>query len=243
MKQLRLDKLLSNMGVGSRTFVKDVIKKGQVSVNDKICLNPQEKVKPGEDRIFFCGKEISYREFIYVMLNKPQGIVSSTDDPRDSVVVELLDNDLRQFRPFPVGRLDKDTEGLLLLTNDGELAHKLLSPKNEVDKEYFAIVEGELKKEHVEIFTKGIKLEDGYITKPAKLEIIASGNHSKANITIVEGKYHQIKRMFASQGFRVTYLKRFRMGKLNLSETLGPGEYRELTEYEVELLKNDQGVI
>ncbi|HZH93113.1 MAG TPA: pseudouridine synthase [Tissierellaceae bacterium] len=236
MRKERLDKVLSNMGVGSRKEVKEMVKAGMVTVNGKVMKASDFKVDVEGDEIVCGGKTIRYREFIYLQMNKPKDLVSSTDDPRDSTVIELLDDFHRNFRPFPVGRLDKDTEGLLLITNDGKLAHDLLSPKKKVDKTYHAIIEGRLTDEHVEEFSRGILLDDGYHTLPAQLNIISSGPVSAAEITIQEGKYHQVKRMVAALGMRVSYLKRIRMGPLYLDESLAPGQYRELTEEEIRLL-------
>lgn len=238
MRKERLDKVLSNMGIGTRKEVKEMIKAGMVTLNGSVVKAADYKVNVDEDEIICGGQRVRYREFVYLMMNKPSGMVSSTDDPRDSTVIELLDDFYKNFRPFPVGRLDKDTEGLLLITNDGKLAHDLLSPKNKVDKTYFATIEGVLEEEHVEAFKKGILLEDGYNTLPAVLSIISSGVISAAEITIQEGKYHQVKRMMGTLGMRVTYLKRLRMGPISLDETLEPGQYRELTENEITLLLN-----
>jgi 16S rRNA pseudouridine516 synthase len=236
VRKERLDKVLANMGVGTRKEVKEMVKAGMVTVNGKVMKASDFKVDVEEDEIICGGKRIRYREFIYLQMNKPKDMVSSTDDPRESTVVELLDDFHRNFRPFPVGRLDKDTEGLLLITNDGKLAHDLLSPKKKVDKAYLARIEGRLTEEHVEEFGRGILLEDGYHTLPAELRIISSGPVSTAEITIQEGKYHQVKRMVGALGMRVSYLKRIRMGPLHLDQSLEPGQYRELTEEEIRLL-------
>ena len=237
-KTERLDKVLSNMGYGSRTDVKKLIKKGIVKVNSVIIKDNEFRVSPYEDEILFKGEEVNYREYIYIMMNKPQGLVSSTEDPLTETVINLLDDNYQIYKPFPVGRLDKDTEGLLLISNDGKLAHELLSPKKGVDKTYYAEVDGTVEEEHIDIFNKGILLEDGYETLPAKLEIIESDVISKINLTIQEGKYHQVKRMFEALSMRVLFLKRISMGPLSLDETLSTGEYRELTETEINLLKD-----
>lgn len=236
MRKERLDKVLANMGVGTRKEVKEMVKAGMVTVNGKVMKAADFKVDVEEDEILCGGKRIRYREFIYLQMNKPRDMVSSTDDPRDSTVIELLEDFYRNFRPFPVGRLDKDTEGLLLITNDGKLAHDLLSPKKKVDKTYLARIEGTLTEEHIEEFKRGIMLDDGYHTLPADLRIISSGTVSTAEITIQEGKYHQVKRMVGALGMRVSYLKRTRMGPLKLDQSLEPGQYRELTEEEIRLL-------
>lgn len=237
-KTERLDKVLSNMGYGSRTDVKKLIKKGIVKVNSIIIKDNEFRVSPFEDEIIFKGEEVNYREYIYIMMNKPQGLVSSTEDPLTETVINLLDDKYQIYKPFPVGRLDKDTEGLLLISNDGKLAHELLSPKKGVDKTYYAEVDRTVEEEHIDIFNKGILLEDGYETLPAKLEIIESNVISKINLTIQEGKYHQVKRMFEALSMRVLFLKRISMGPLSLDLTLSLGEYRELTEDEINLLKN-----
>ena len=237
-KTERLDKVLSNMGYGSRNDVKKLIKKGIVKVNSIIIKDNEFRVSPYEDEILFKGEEVNYREYIYIMMNKPQGLVSSTEDPVTETVINLLDDKYQIYKPFPVGRLDKDTEGLLLISNDGKLAHELLSPKKGVDKTYYAEVDGTVEEKHIEIFNKGILLEDGYETLPAKLEILESNVISKVNLTIQEGKYHQVKRMFEALSMRVLFLKRISMGPLSLDETLSTGEYRELSETEINLLKN-----
>lgn len=231
---MRLDKYLSNMGIGSRKEVKDYIKKGYVIVNDQVASKPTQQVDENVDTIKFNNEEIIFQEYIYIMMNKPQGVVSATKDWSDTVI-DLLDEKFYNRDIFPAGRLDKDTEGLLLLTNDGKLAHDILSPKKKVNKKYFAKVDKKLDPEDVKIFENGIYLEkENYLTLPAKLEIISD---YECFITIQEGKYHQVKRMLSSVGKEVTYLKRVAMGDLVLDDSLGLGEYRELTEYEVELLK------
>ncbi len=237
VKKERLDKILANMGYGSRKDVKKFIKDGKVKVNNVIILNNEFKVNPYEDEIFFNNEEVLYRKYIYIMLNKPQGIVSSTDDPKTRTVIDLLDEEYLIYKPFPVGRLDKDTEGLLMLSNDGKLAHELLSPKKGINKTYYVEVDGFVEDKYIEVFKDGIILEDGYKTLPASLEIINANIISKVHLTIQEGKFHQVKRMFESIGMKVLFLKRISMGPLALDESLNPGEYRELTEDEIELLK------
>lgn len=233
----RLDKILSNMGYGSRKDVKRYIKDGLVKVNESIILDNEYKVNPYEESIYFKGEEIIYRKYIYLMMNKPQGLVSSTEDPLTETVIDLLDDEYLIYKPFPVGRLDKDTEGLMFISNDGKLAHELLSPRKGVDKTYFAEVNGYVETKHIEIFNQGIILDDGYKTLPANLEILESDVFSKVKLTIQEGKYHQVKRMFESLSMNVVYLKRISMGNLILDPKLLLGEYRELTEEELNLLK------
>lgn len=238
-KKERLDKILSNMGYGSRKDVQKIIKEGRVKVNDHIITKKDFKVDPYEDIITVDGNEVIYREYIYIMMNKPQGVVSSTNDPMNKTVLDIIDERYLIFNPFPVGRLDKDTEGLLLLTNDGKLAHEMLSPKKGVEKTYYVEIYGVVEKKHKEYFKQGIILDDGYKTLPAELEILESNIYSKAKLSIKEGKYHQIKRMFEAINMEVVYLKRISMGLLKLDETLNPGEYRELTEEEIHLLKEN----
>lgn len=237
MKKERIDKILGHMGIGSRKEIKEFAKKGLIKINGSVIKSSDFKVDPESDIIEYMNSVIEYREFIYIMMNKPQGLISSTDDPRESLVIDLLDDYYKNFKPFPIGRLDKDTEGLLLISNDGKLAHDLLSPKKKVGKTYYVQVMGYVDEEHVEKFKEGILLDDGYNTLPANLEILVSDNISKVNLTIMEGKYHQVKRMFGALGMRVTYLKRISMGELLLDLTLEPGEYRELREEEINLLK------
>lgn len=238
LKKQRLDKVLGNMGYGSRKDVKKFIKEGMVKVNGKIIVNNDFKVEPYSDEIYFNNEKILYREYIYLMMNKPKGLVSSTDDPLTKTVIDILEEEYLIFNPFPAGRLDKNTVGLLLITNDGKLAHELLSPKKGVNKTYYVEVDGYIDKEYIDKFKKGIVLDDGYKTLPATLEIIKSDIISKVYLTIQEGKYHQVKRMFESLSMKVLHLKRISMGPLNLDKTLEEGEYRELTDYELNLLKN-----
>lgn len=231
---MRIDKLLANMGYGSRKEVKKLLKQGAVVVNDSVVINPGTQVDPKNDRILLYGEEVFYREFVYFMMNKPKGVLSATEDATQLTVIDLLHEEDRHFRPFPVGRLDKDTTGLLLLTNDGQLAHNLLSPKKEVKKSYFAVVDGTVDQKDVQSFFDGITLSDGYVTKPARLTIIKSGFvRSEVLVEITEGKYHQIKRMFAAQGKKVIHLQRIAMGPLHLDENLREGEYRELSDEEL----------
>ena len=236
-KKLRVDKILSNLGYGSRAELKVYCKKGLVKVNDKVISNPGTQVDTDVDKIEFNNEVVKYREFIYIMMNKPDGYLSATFDKRDPIVLDLIDPSYLTFEPFPVGRLDKDTEGLLVLTNDGQLAHRVLSPKKHVPKTYYAKVEGIVTEEDVKAFEQGVTLDDGYETMPSQLEILESGEISEIELTIHEGKFHQVKRMFESVGKKVVYLKRLSMGKLKLDETLNLGEYRELTDEEVKLIE------
>ncbi|HJV16572.1 MAG TPA: pseudouridine synthase, partial [Bacillales bacterium] len=233
-------KLLANLGYGSRKEVKGLLKSGSVKINDVVVKDAKQHVDPQKETVTLNGEVIEYKEFIYLMMNKPQGVLSATEDNRDETVIDILEIEDQVYDPFPVGRLDKDTEGLLLITNDGKLAHRLLSPKKHVPKTYFAVIDQEVTEDDVMVFKKGVTLDDGYITKPGELKILKSGILSDIELTITEGKFHQVKRMFESVGKRVVYLKRLTMGPLELDETLELGEYRELTDEEIETLKEYQ---
>ncbi len=235
--KIRLDKLLANSGLGSRKEIKKTVREGKVAVNGTIVTDSSVHVHPGEDMITFDGVVVNYREFIYLMLNKPGGFVSATVDHRENTVIELVPERFRHFELFPVGRLDKDTEGLLLLTNDGKLAHELLAPRKHVPKTYFVKIGGRITEEHKKRFAEGIVLDDGYMTMPSRLSLLKSGDVSEAEVVIHEGKYHQVKRMFGALGLPVVYLKRTAMGSLTLDESLAPGEIRELSAEELALLK------
>lgn len=236
-KKMRVDKLLSNVGVASRAELKKYCKQGLISVNGKVINNPGVQVDSENDDVRFNGEKIVYREFVYIMLNKPDGYISATYDKYDQIVLDLIDQSYLVFEPFPVGRLDKDTEGLLVLTNDGQLAHRVLSPKKHVPKTYYAKIQGKVTEEDILAFEKGVILDDGYETMPSQLKILKSDDMSEIELTIHEGKFHQVKRMFESVGKKVVYLKRLSMGKLKLDESLKLGEYRELTEEEVKLIE------
>ena len=234
----RIDKILSNLGYGTRKDLKKIVKNGMVQVNGITIKDSAMKVDPEKDKIVINGEEIFYREFIYLMMNKPAGVISATFDNKDETVIDLLEVEHQVFEPFPVGRLDKDTVGLLLLTNDGDLNHRLISPKWKVDKVYFAKIDQKVTEEDIEKFKHGITLDDGYRCKEAILEIQkASEEGSEIVLTIQEGKFHQVKRMFEAVGKKVTYLKRIEFGTLPLDEDLEEGEYRELTEEEITILK------
>lgn len=237
---MRLDKLLSNMGYGSRKEVKILLKSKAVEVNGVAAKDVSMHVNTESDHIVVFGEEVIYTEFIYLMMNKPPGVISATEDKKDETVIDLLDPLAQHFKPFPVGRLDKDTEGLLILTNDGHLSHQLLSPKKHVPKMYFAVIEGKVTEEDVKKFKEGVTLDDGYFTKPGELTILSSGEVSEIELVIMEGKFHQVKRMFEAVGKRVTYLKRMRMGSLQLDETLELGDYRPLTEEELGALQQKE---
>lgn len=236
-KQLRIDKYLSDMNIATRSEVKSWIRKGRVSINSITCKKAEEKVDIDEDEVRLDGSRIIYEEFIYLMLNKPGGVVSATTDKWDKTVLDLIKDNKRKDL-FPVGRLDKDTEGLLLITNDGDLAHRLLSPKKEIDKVYYAKVRGMVTNEDKEAFLAGISIGEEKPCLPAKLDILSSDDISEINLTIHEGKFHQVKRMFEALGKEVIYLKRLSMGSLSLDSSLAPGQYRRLKLDELEQLKN-----
>ncbi|VIG14000.1 pseudouridine synthase [Clostridioides difficile] len=236
-KKQRIDKILSNLGYGSRSEIKKCCKQGSVVVNGSEVSNPGTQVDTENDEILFNGEEVIYREYIYLMMNKPDGYVSATTDKYDPTVLDLIDLSYLAFEPFPVGRLDKDTEGLLVLTNDGKLSHRVLSPKKHVPKTYYAKIDGVVTEEDVEAFLEGVVLDDGYKTMPSQLNILKSDDESEIELTIHEGKFHQVKRMFESVGKKVVYLKRLSMGNLKLDESLELGEYRELTDEEIKLIE------
>ncbi|MBQ3370961.1 MAG: rRNA pseudouridine synthase [Mogibacterium sp.] len=235
---MRLDKFLSDMGAGTRSELKKDIRKGNASVDGVTVKDPGFSVSPSS-RVIYKGSVIGYDEFEYYMLNKPAGVISASEDDREPTVVDLITG-LKRKDLFPVGRLDRDTEGLLLITNDGALAHRLLSPKHHVDKVYYVKVSGILTGSDVELFGEGLVLTDGLECLPADLRIISTSDEdyeSEAEITIREGKFHQVKRMFSSVGAEVIYLKRLSMGSLSLDPALVPGEYRPLTPEELSSLK------
>lgn len=240
-KEIRLDKFLADMGKGTRSQLKEAARKGRIQVNGAVVKKADMKVRIPDDLVCLDGIPVSYVTMEYYMLNKPQGVVSATEDPRYQTVVDLIDAKSRKDL-FPVGRLDIDTEGLLLITNDGSLAHELLAPKKHVDKIYYAVCDGHIPDDAKEIFQKGILLPDGLQCLPAKLEIVSKyeengKNRTKILLTIREGKFHQVKRMMEAIGCPVIYLKRMTMGPLSLDEGLKPGQYRPLTEKELEILK------
>lgn len=233
---MRLDKFISSTTTLSRAEAKKIIKKG-ILINDILIKSPDYKVDEINDQVMVNGNRLVYQKYVYIMMNKPKDTVSATEDAIEKTVVDILKEEDRIHKVFPVGRLDKDTEGLMLLTNDGELAHRLISPKKDVVKKYYVEVSGELKEEHLSIVEAGVILEDGYKCKPARLEILESSeNKSRANIYITEGKFHQVKRMMKSIGATVTYLKRISIGELILDENLELGEYRHLTNEELDKL-------
>ena len=231
---MRLDKFLSDMGAGTRSEIKKGIRKGGASIDGNVVKDPGYSVSPSS-HVVFRGSPVVYEEFVYLMLNKPAGIISASEDDREPTVVDLITEPKRKDI-FPVGRLDRDTEGLLLITNDGALSHRLLSPKHHVDKVYYARVTGILSDNDIALFRDGLVLTDGLECLPADLKILSVSDNeysSEAEITIREGKFHQVKRMFSSIGSEVTYLKRLSMGPITLEPELAPGEYRRLTAEEM----------
>ena len=230
---MRLDKYLTEMGIGSRSEVKQGIRKGFVKVNGMPAARPELKVTE-EDEVTWKGTPVIFVEYEYIMLNKPPGVITATEDARELTVLDLIKNCSRKDL-FPVGRLDKDTEGLLLLTNDGDLAHRLLSPKHHVSKIYYAKVDGVMTERDIRLFKEGLKVDDSLTALPANLTILKTDeNSSEIQLEIYEGKFHQVKRMVHAVGKEVVYLKRLSMGSLLLDETLEPGAYRPLTSAEVE---------
>ncbi len=233
---MRLDKLLSNMGAGSRKEVKLLLKAGAIQVDGEIVRDPKQHVDVETQQVLMYGEPVTYQKYIYLMMNKPPGVISATEDKRDETVIDLLFEDVTYFKPFPVGRLDKDTEGLLLLTNDGSFNHALMSPKKHVEKTYYAEVTGVLTQEDIEAVAAGVTLEDGYRAKPGKLVILSTTEtDSTLELTITEGKFHQVKRMMLALGKEVTFLKRRSIGRLELDPALALGDYRELTPDELSL--------
>ena len=240
---MRLDKYLVACAVGSRTEVKSFLKAGRVTVNGKKEKSAKLQINENTDEICFDGQKLEYEEFVYYMMNKPQGVISATEDPKHKTVLDLLDDLARSKEVFPVGRLDIDTHGLLLLTNDGQLTHALLSPKRHVDKIYLARVDGIMTQEDVETFAQGIPLKD-FTCQPAILELVSldrEKNQSLVRVTIAEGKFHQVKRMVAYCGKEVVDLQRLTMGTLTLDENLKRGEWRRLTTEELESLLESVG--
>lgn len=236
MGKIRLDKLLANAGAGTRIEVKDLIKKGRVTVNDVICKEADKKVENEKDAVRLDGALVSNLEFEYYMLNKPAGCVTATKDNLHKTVMDFVPSPRKDL--FPVGRLDRDTEGMLLIMNDGELAHRLLAPGKHVDKTYYAKIRGIVDETDVRRFLEGLDIGEDKKTMPAKLRVLKKGEISEIEVTIQEGKFHQVKRMFRATGKEVLYLKRIAMGKLTLDETLLSGMCRALTEEEISILKN-----
>ncbi|EOH97982.1 pseudouridine synthase [Enterococcus pallens] len=239
---MRLDKFLAEAGLGSRKEVKQLIKKGLITVNDQVEKKDKLQVEPEKDRVAYAGEVLNYQEYYYYLLHKPAGVVSATEDKKDRTVLDLFAAQDYRSDLFPVGRLDKDTEGFLLITNDGQLAHELLSPKKHVEKEYLAQVAGVMTATDQQRFHEGIPM-DGALTLPAELIIDAINEEKQTSIVRIilqEGKFHQVKRMVKACGKEVTYLKRLRMGGLSLPNDLAKGAYRELSRAELTQLKGSE---
>ena len=251
---MRLDKFLANSGIGTRKEVKDILKNRKISVNDVFVKDGKIQIDEKKDIVKYENKIVNYKPFVYIMMNKPAGVISATEDNHHKTVIDLLNDEYRTYDIFPVGRLDIDTEGLLLLTNDGVLSHNLLSPKKHVNKKYYVKIANPLSEDDIKMLENGIKLEENFVTKKAKVEIICNGSEKESKnsdfdenknnknenlvyIIISEGKFHQVKRMFKAVNNEVLYLKRVKMGSLSLDEKLKLGEYRELTEEELNNLK------
>lgn len=235
--RIRIDKFLADMGIKTRAEIKEEIKKGMVQINGTTVLSPKEKADPAADNVFYRGSEVEYLEYVYYILNKPAGVLSATKDRQFQTVLDLLPKNAGK-NLFPVGRLDKDTEGLLFITNDGMLAHDLLSPKKHVEKTYYFRTDSLLTQNAVDLIAQGIVIDEDFTALPGKLEILsAKEDGSEGLLTICEGKFHQVKRMMEAAGSRVVYLKRMRMGPLTLPPDLSPGDCRKLTPDEINMLK------
>lgn len=235
---IRLDKYLAELGAGTRSEVKKLIKAKLVTVNGIPATKPEQKIEEEQDEVCLRGKKLTYASYEYYLFHKPAGCVSATEDSMHKTVMDYLTDTVRKDL-FPVGRLDIDTEGLLLITNDGALAHELLSPAKHVAKTYYAKVEGRVTEEDASLFEKGVDIGEDKLTKPGKLVILKSDEISEIELTITEGKFHQVKRMFQAVGKEVVYLKRLSMGSLTLPEDLEPGAYRALTEDELRRLRGE----
>ena len=241
-EKLRLDKLLGNMGMGTRKEVKQMIKAGMVKVNGSVEKKAERLIYPAQDEVLLNNQPVCYEKYIYLMMNKPAGYVSANEDKRDPVVMELLEEPYSNMELFVAGRLDKDTEGLLILTNNGKFAHNMLAPKKHVPKTYYAKIEGRVTEEDKVIFAEGVTLEDGYQCMPAELSILVSDEESEIQLIIHEGKFHQVKRMFEAVGKHVTYLQRVQIGALELDRSLEEGAVKILSAEELALIGADLGI-
>lgn len=237
---MRIDKFLSNTGYGTRNEVKKLIKDKKVYVNNKLVLKTSQNINENIDKVEVDGILAKYKKYVYLMLNKPGDCISATTSYKEKTVIDYVPYEYSHYELFPMGRLDKDTQGLLILTNDGKLSHEVLSPKHHVPKKYYAKIKGIVTKEDIKKFKEGLDIGEKKLTKESFLEILninEKENTSEIEVTITEGKYHQVKRMFEAINCKVTFLKRIQMGQLMLDESLKLGEIRELEEFEVELLK------
>jgi len=235
MPKLRLDKFLRDQGIASRSEIRELIKKGFVTINDVAARDPSAYVETVSDTVRVNGETVHYREFVYYMLNKPKGIITATEDRNEKTVLDLFPENVRRRGVFPVGRLDRDTEGLLIITDNGLFAHNLLSPKKHVPKLYEAVLNRHPGEEAIKAFREGVNI-GGYIALPANLSFVSGSDPVIARVEVYEGKFHQVKRMFRAVGAEVLELKRLRIGDVWLDESLEPGEYRELTDEELALL-------
>lgn len=233
MADMRLDKLLASQGTESRAQIKNKIKKGGVSVNGEVVKSPDIKVDPDKDTVEVNGKKVTFKQYIYIMMNKPAGVVSAAKDRADKTVIDILPENLRRKGLFPAGRLDKDTEGLIIITDDGDFAHRMTSPNKGVYKKYFAVVDGEITPEDVKAFEQGIEFADGTRCLPARLTVKKQGENPEVFVEICEGKFHQVKKMFLSRGKKVVFLKRIQIGTVMLDGNLNKGECRELSKLEI----------
>lgn len=231
---MRIDKFVSEQGGVSRSDAKAMIKRSQITVNGAPVKSADMKIDPDKDRIAICGKEISYRKFMYIMLNKPDGVICATKDELSETVLELLPEEFRRKGLFPAGRLDKDTEGFVFITDDGALSHKMLSPKNHVEKEYIVTLEAPAEERYIELFASGMTIDGGEECLPARLTLTVDPH--VVRLVLHEGKFHQVKRMMQAAGNKVTHLKRVRMGGIELDPALKSGECREITPEELEKL-------
>ncbi len=229
----RLDKILSSQGICSRKEAKSLANKQRIKINNEIIRRSDIKIDPERDIIEVDGRQIEYKRYIYIMMNKPKGVLSASTDKRAETVIDLLPDKFRRNNLFPAGRLDKDTTGLLIITDDGDFAHRMLSPKKNVYKLYTAKLDGELSKQQAEILESGIELQDGTVFKPARVNFPDENDKTIANIEICEGKFHQVKKMFSYVGLNVVELKRLRIGDLWLDENLDAGECKFLTDFEL----------
>lgn len=238
MSYIRMDKFLANAGLGSRREVREYIKQKRVWLDGSICLKAETKVDTEKSEVTFDKRMVTYEKFVYLMMNKPPSVISATKDDTKETVIDLLSEEYQNCNLFPVGRLDRDTVGLVILSNDGGFAHNTLSPKKHITKKYYAHINGEITDEHIKAFKEGVTLKEGYKCLPAELSIEYSAyNFSKVYVSINEGKYHQIKRMFASFRKKVVYLKRLNFGEIELDKTLQEGEYRPLNDNEMKLIE------
>lgn len=232
----RLDKFIASRGELSRREAQKRIKCGEVTLNGKVCISPEKKLDPDSDRVELNGQAVCAERHIYIMLNKPAGVVSATKDSREKTVIDILPPELKRGGLFPAGRLDKDTEGLLIITDDGDFAHKILSPKKHVEKKYIAKLDGRITADTVRRFEQGITFSDGTQCMPAKLEIDEKSGGFTGTVTICEGKYHQVKKMFAVCGLKVVHLQRISVGNLYLDGKLPIGSAKKLSKLDIDAI-------